>query len=109
MALRGDKQSTKDVDLVVRNDAEAAALILALTESGFSVSSSRPQECVALTDATVLLESEGMRVDLFVSSICGALVFSDGMARRAEKLASFDAVTLYLASREDIFLLKSVT
>lgn len=109
MALRGEKDATKDIDLIVRSQAEARELQVALESLGFEVNARHPRECHALVDATILSTPTGLRADVFIGKICNKLRLSEGMIRRAELVDKWGGITLYICSREDIFLLKSVT
>ena len=62
-----------------------------------------------MVDASIFSGDEGMRVDVFVGTICDKLVLSQGMKSRAEFIGDYGKMSLHLCSREDIFLLKSVT
>lgn len=109
MALRGEKDATKDVDLVLESQEDAKELVRSLRQIGFEITFRPPLECRALKDATILVESEGMRIDVFVGTICNKLVFSHGMRTRSTSYGELGDISLKLVSREDIFLLKSVT
>lgn len=50
-----------------------------------------------------------MRVDIFVKTVCHKLFLSNGMKGRSEFHGDMGHISLYICSREDIFLLKSVT
>lgn len=109
MALRGEKNATKDIDLIVRSPTEAEELKKAFESLRFDVNTRQPRECHALVDATILSAPTGLRADIFVGKVCNRLRLSDGMIRRAELVGRWGGITLYICSREDIFLLKSVT
>ncbi|MCX6652443.1 MAG: hypothetical protein NT137_03705 [Methanomassiliicoccales archaeon] len=109
MAIRGEKDATKDVDLILESEEHAEELNKALTRLGFEVSIRPPVECKSLVDARILTISRGMRIDIFVGTICDKLIFSQGMKKRSEFYSDLSQISLSLCSREDIFLLKSVT
>jgi hypothetical protein len=109
MAFRGDKDSTKDLDLVVLSDEDGIMLTSVTKSIGYRVNERIPPECRSLTDAVILTASSGERVDIFTSKICGRLTFNESMAARSEMLLRSGNALVWLASREDIFLLKSVT
>lgn len=109
MALRGEKEATKDIDLIVRSPAEAEELKRAFESLRFDVNTRQPRECHALVDATIMSAPTGLRADIFVGKVSNRLRLSDGMIRRAELVDRWGGVALYICSREDIFLLKSVT
>lgn len=109
MALRGEKDSTKDLDLVLEEQDDANELKKAFERIGFTVNARRPAECRALVDAAILSKPAGLRADIFVGKVCDRLRFSEGMRSRAVLVDSLGNIALYICSREDIFLLKSVT
>lgn len=109
MAMRGDKDATKDVDLILEDEGQARALRSSLEGLGFEVNVRPPLECRALTDASILTSPRGMRVDLFVRKVCNKLSLSSGMKARSQPLAQLGPISLRICSREDLFLLKSVT
>ena len=109
MALRGEKDATRDLDLVLESQEDAAVIKKAFEGVGFIVDARRPDECHALVDAAILSKPAGLRADIFVGKVCGKLRFSEGMKKRASLVDKFGEVTLFMCSREDIFLLKSVT
>lgn len=109
MALRGEKDATRDLDLVLMSQDDADELKRAFERIGFTVNARRPDECMALVDAVILNKPAGMRADIFVQKICDKLYFSEGMRSRATLVDKLGKLTLFMCSREDIFLLKSVT
>lgn len=109
MALRGEKDATRDLDLVMDSQRDADDIKKAFERIGFLVAARRPEECHALVDAAILSKPAGLRADLFVGKVCGLLRFSDGMKKRSVLIGEFSKVHLFMCSREDIFLLKSVT
>ena len=109
MAIRGEKVATKDVDLIVGSENESSELKDAFIKIGLEVNDRHPSECRELVDAEILTTSEGMRIDLFVKRVCNKLFLSEGMKERSEPYAEMGGIALRICSREDIFLLKSVT
>jgi len=109
MAIRGDKESTKDVDIILKSEEEALELVRIFEGLGYRTCIRYPTDCTALTDAIILGESRGIRIDIFVNSICRKLVLSDGIMDRSEEFGNLNNLSLSICSREDIFLSKSVT
>lgn len=109
MALRGEKDATRDLDLVLDSQADADSLKKAFERVGFTVDARRPDECRALIDAAILSRPAGLRADIFVGKVCDRLHFSKAMKKRAEFVDDLGKVSLFMSAREDIFLLKSVT
>jgi hypothetical protein len=62
-----------------------------------------------LSDACIVEDVRGMRVDIFLGTICRKLHFSPGMIGRSERYGLLGNLELFICAREDIFLLKSVT
>ena len=109
MAIREEKDATKDLDIILESEEYAEELGNELKELGFEVNIRPPVECKSLVDAKILTAQRGMRVDIFVRTVCDKLVFSQGMKSRSEFYSDLGQISLSICSREDIFLLKSVT
>lgn len=109
MAFRGEKDATKDVDLILETESQAEELGRVFQSLGFEVNIQPPIECKSLVDAKILTASKGMRIDIFVRQVCGKLTLSEGMVSRSEHFGDLGNLSLSICSREDIFLLKSVT
>ncbi len=109
MTFRGQKVATKDIDLVVVGSEDMTALRRAMEAAGFT-RVPKPGEEYRQLGARILMENaSGMRFDLFERVVSRKLAFSPSMQRRSVEEATFGALTLRLASAEDIFLFKSVT
>ena len=109
MVLRRLKDGTKDIDLVVQSRSEFEAISEALKRIGykgyveFEVIKRKRGKSIEI------FEREGYpRIDLYIHRIAGKLVLTESMLRRAD-VRRYGRLTLYLASNEDIVLLKSVT
>jgi hypothetical protein len=109
MAIRGEKAATKDVDLILESEEDAKELSEAFKGLDFEVNSRHPVECKELVDAEIMTTMNEMRVDIFVRTVCHKLFFSEGMKGRSELVGEMGHISLNICSREDIFLLKSVT
>jgi len=102
------KNSTKDIDLVLTSEKQAAALVSALKKIGFAEVAEKEFQYGLLETSSMLQRSGGPRMDLFVGKICGALEFSEKMQERSKKITQ-GKTEIYLSALEDIFLLKSVS
>lgn len=102
MALRGDRRSTMDLDMVLALAEEAAEFKAALEAEGALVNARGAEMFRGALDNRPV-------VDLFVKRICNALHLSESMMGRAETFLSAGQVNYRMISREDIFLLKSIT
>lgn len=109
MILYNAKLATKDVDLVVLSAQDADAVVEALSRNGFK--RSRPEEDAygRLGAADFMEDDRGMRVDLFLETVCRKLRVSGGMVARAKPYATFGKLQVNLVAPEDIFLFKSMT
>ncbi len=109
LSMKGLKDTTKDVDLVLDSYASFATLKSALEKLGFKADTSMLQEQVYRDAAIVFLDDTGSRIDIFVNKICSMLKLTGSMKKRAEKFDKLGKINLYLVSNEDIFLFKSLT
>jgi len=109
MILYNAKLATKDVDLVVLSAQDGDAVVEALSRNGFK--RSRPEEDAygRLGAADFMEDDRGMRVDLFLETVCRKLRVSGGMVARAKPYATFGKLEVSLVAPEDIFLFKSMT
>jgi len=110
MRLRKLKRSTKDIDIVLEDEASFILLEQALREIGY-----KPLSGDEITILDKKFEPSGIfvkegypRMDLFVKCICNAFLLSDSMKIRSESKV-VGKLRLYIMSNEDIFLLKSIT
>ncbi|MFQ5910424.1 MAG: hypothetical protein ACE5IJ_06855 [Thermoplasmata archaeon] len=109
MSLRGDKEVTKDVDLVFANEDEATVFYRALRRESFSSQNELEDAYVDIKAFAIMRDPSMFWVDIFVERVAGWFYLSDSVKSRAEVWGSFGKFTLLLCSREDIFLSKSVT
>ena len=109
MTFRGQKVATKDIDLVVLGSEDLEALVAAMETAGFIGVPDPGEEYRELGAMTTMEDPSGMRFDLFQQVVSRKLAFSPSMQRRSTEEATFSALTLRLASAEDIFLFKGVT
>lgn len=109
LILRGLKDSTKDIDLVVDSRNDFTVLADALRGQGFSERTDLEHAYEAL-DPSIILTKEGFpNWDIFVEEVAGKLHLTDSMKDRVDETHSFANVELHLLSLTDIFLFKSVT
>ncbi len=109
MMQRGLKVTTKDVDVVFRDDADEQAFEVALGSIGFYRAPDLSGEYVALGATIIMERSDGMRFDIFIEKVCRKLRLTDGMRSRGDQLPLDGDLRLMAAAPEDLFLFKSVT
>ncbi len=102
------KNSTKDIDIVLVSEKQATILFKALKKIGFNEVAEKEFQ-YDLLEATAMLERKNSpRIDLFVKKVCGILEFNKNMQKRSRQIAE-GKTEIFLASLEDIFLLKSIS
>ena len=105
LMMRNLKASTKDLDLVLAVSEDAMDLIETLGELGFRVNSRGAGRTVPSPHGRY----QGFLVDLFVGRICDCLMLTNSMRGRAEEVLTAGKARFMMLSKEDLFLLKSIT
>ncbi|MDI6916378.1 MAG: hypothetical protein QMC80_01115 [Thermoplasmatales archaeon] len=109
MGLKGRKDVTKDVDIILTNQGAVNVFVKTLKAMGYYEPSSLTKEYDKLWVEAILRDKEYFQFDIFLKRVCNALELSDAMMDRAEKYSRFGKLQLYLLTVEDVFLFKSVT
>jgi DNA-binding transcriptional ArsR family regulator len=109
LILRGLKDSTKDIDLVVADDQTLVAVAESLQELGYE--ERRDIEAVySQLDPSIVLEQEGFpRWDIFVETVAGQLQLTEAMIERCDQSFEYGTLHVHLLSLTDILLFKSIT
>lgn len=108
LALRGLKDATKDIDIVVDSSEAHDTLWAACTDSGYAPVQSLDEVYRQLGAKTVCDNDDGCRIEIFDRQVVNTLVLSDGMKARSEGFLQSGALTVQLVSSNDIFLFKAV-
>jgi len=108
MSFRRLKESTKDVDIVFGSREDYNIFNSALFGAQYF-------EPVKITDEYTHLEAmkmfenkDGFHLDLFVERVCGKMKLTKTIIGRSELYKSYGKMKVYLVSKEDIFLFKSL-
>jgi len=110
MAFYGLKEATKDIDVVVEERSEFRTLVSALRSLGCKHPKVSVGVAYAQTRANAILENaDGLRWDIFERVIARKLSLSRGMIDRSRILYDKRRLHVRSLSKEDIFLLKSMT
>jgi len=110
MAFRGLKNATKDVDFLVENAVDAAALVKTLEETGYRGRKVLAPDYEQMLASAVLENDDGFRVDLFTRKVCNALELTPSMKARAkERLVYPPNLEIRLVANEDLVLFKGIT
>lgn len=108
LILRGLKDSTKDIDVVLENREELTKLVEALQNCGYQQKQNIEQAYERLAPS-MILEREGLpRWDIFVKKLA-ALELTEKMVDRSDRTERFENLCIHLLSPTDIFLFKSIT
>ncbi|MFA6530980.1 MAG: DUF6036 family nucleotidyltransferase [Candidatus Micrarchaeia archaeon] len=108
MSFRKLKETTRDVDMVLRNKEDlqilSDALLMAQYYSPFQIK----VEHEKLEPMKVYENKDEFHLDLFIEKIVGKLYLSESMISRAELHKIYGKLSVYLLSKEDIFLFKGL-
>jgi hypothetical protein len=111
MAFYGLKDATKDIDILLTNHEDLNNLKAALYAMGYKEPNplviTRPYN--DMQTSAILENSDGFRWDLFLSKVCGKLTLSANMQNKATPLYQGNRLKVFIASKEDLFLLKGIT
>lgn len=109
MVLRGQRDTTKDVDGVVGTDGEYDAVRDALGRLGFEPLDGVAPEPARPDARATLVDGDDRRYDLFHTSIVDGLVLSAGMRRRSDPALDAGALTVWLLADVDNYLVKAIS
>ncbi|MCW4018961.1 MAG: hypothetical protein NWF00_09840 [Candidatus Bathyarchaeota archaeon] len=111
MAFYGLKDATKDIDIILTSSEDLNGLKAALESTGYKT----PEPAFITTpynnmQTNAILENQdGFRWDLFVNKVCNALTLTAAMKQRAKQLYKGNCLTVAIAAKEDVFILKGIT
>jgi predicted ArsR family transcriptional regulator len=102
------KDTTKDIDLVVKDEAALSRLMGVLDGLGYEEATNLGDEYDELGARHCVRNDAGCQFDIFYRQIAEKLFFSDGMQARSEPFLSDEYFSVDLVAFEDIFLFKAV-
>ena len=108
MSFRKLKESTKDVDIVFkdRNDYDI------FNHALFGAQYFEPFQIVAeyahLEAMKMFENKDKFHLDLFVERVCGKMKLTKTITERSEFYKNYGLMSVYLVSKEDVFLFKSL-
>ncbi|AZH25924.1 helix-turn-helix transcriptional regulator [Haloplanus aerogenes] len=109
LILRGLKDSTKDVDIVVEDGQTFFAIAESLQDLGYEERSDLEAAYNQL-DPSIVVEKEGFpRWDIFVEAVAGQLQLTPAMIERCDQSFEYGNLHVHLLSLTDIFVFKSIT
>ena len=107
MTLSGQKDATKDVDVVVESKEAYDRIRGGLVEFGYEPQEDLKEEYKEL-GAAVVLEKDNRRFDVFDRQVAGELMLTDGIRSRSSAVIEDNPLYVRRFSDEDVFLFKSV-
>ena len=110
MAMLDLKVGTKDLDVVTRSEQDTHTQINALGDLGYCPLRTGAMEgAYRSLGAKICQNADAFQWDIFTIRIADKLVLSSGMIERSELYFGEGRLKAYVLSKEDVFLLKSVT
>jgi DNA-binding HxlR family transcriptional regulator len=109
LILRGLKDSTKDVDLVVEDGRTFVAIAESLQAMGYEERGDLDTAYNQLNPSLVLEKDGFPRWDIFVETVAGQLQLTETMIERCDQSREYGTLHVHLLSLTDIFVFKSVT
>lgn len=106
MAIFQEKVVTKDIDCAIPDDESMMKFVQCAREIGFETD---PHQGLDEEKGIILKNPNGFRIDVFAKRICNKFFVHEGIMKRAVKLKDFSNIQVYVMSREDIFISKSIT
>jgi hypothetical protein len=100
---------TKDIDIVFENEEQAVLFGKNMLKLGYEEVDLITEEYERLKTFTIIEKPDGFRFDVFIRSVCDGIVLSEGMKYRAADVELPGNFRLFIVSKEDIFLFKSIT
>jgi len=108
MSFRGLKESTKDVDIVFVNIDGYKVFCDALFGAQYFEPVTIVDEYTHLESMKMFENKDGFHLDLFVGRVCGKMKLTKTIIGRSEFYKSYGGMNVYLVSKEDIFIFKSL-
>ncbi len=108
MAFRRLKEVTKDIDIVFRDKGGYGAFCDALFGAQYFAPIVITCEHKKLETVKMYENKDKFHLDLFVKRVCGKMVLSGRMIKRAELYKKYGNLGVYLLAKEDVFLFKSL-
>ena len=108
MVLRGFKQTTRDIDLVVASEADLERLEDAVVTAGLQ-RGVRQETASARGDLRQFRDDDGRGVDLAHLQLGDGLLLSEGIVDRSDTVLDGAQLTVAVISPEDIYLRKLIS
>jgi len=103
----GAKSSTKDLDIILKNESDYNLTKQILEKTGFIPTQIEPE--YENFELEFIYIKNKYRLDIFKKLVCGKLQLSKDMIERSKIQLELSNLTLKTLSLEDIFVFKSIT
>jgi hypothetical protein len=103
----GAKASTKDIDIILKDDNDYNLTKQILEKIGFIPAQIEPE--YENFELEFIYIKDKYRLDIFKKLVCGKLQLSQDMIKRSKTQLKLSNLTLNTLSLEDIFVFKSIT
>ncbi|MEK6982679.1 MAG: hypothetical protein AABX38_07125 [Candidatus Micrarchaeota archaeon] len=108
MSFRNLKETTKDIDIVFKDETDYDAFCWALFGAQYYEPRTIKSEHEKLNTVKMYENKDGFHLDLFIRQVVGKLTISESMIGRSELYKTYSKLSVYLLSKEDIFLFKGL-
>lgn len=109
MMFHGLKNSTKDIDIVFSSKKDTQRFIDAALLTGIKHRDDPGEVYEKMGTSAVMVADSGIQLDLFSRVVCNALELTESIVVRTVHHRDMGRLQVYLMSREDIALFKSIT
>jgi hypothetical protein len=109
LAIRGLKDATKDVDMILRTENDLKVIVSTLEAMGYESTMPADPAYEQLAPRRIYAKEGAPQVDLFVRQVCNALLLSPGIIERATPEPGFGNLRLHRVASSDILIFKSIT
>jgi hypothetical protein len=108
MSFRNLKESTKDIDIVFANKEDCDIFRDALFGAQYYEPITIKSEYKELEAIKIYENKDGFTLDLFIKHVLRKLEITNSMIKRSELHKIYGNLSVYLLSKEDIFLFKGL-
>jgi len=109
MILHGAKASTKDIDIIFKDESNAKMFVTALSKCNFHLETNIPKEYLQLNTHTIMVNDKNHQFDIFIKQVCSKLILTEEMIARSKVIYDLNNLKLHGLSLEDIYLFKGIT
>ncbi len=109
LILRGLKDTTKDIDIVLDDEESYQRLVKSLINLGYGEKKNLDEAYENLEASIILDKDHSPRWDVFLKIVADSLHLTPGMKTRSDKKKKYGNLRVHLLNLTDIFLFKAIT